>query len=417
MGIASWFLSIGIRAEETVEHLGTRRGSVPLQWPAGHQPDSIVYRLPRDRSKRASIFSDNQTIIINEGEAGVVIAEGKAGSALPPGRYSFEKGRITGALDIVWVRTGQQTVRWGVGNVTSADGAQIGANGVMYVKIADPTAFNAEVVQGGLTLSEADLQRFLLPRIQGVLRSCIAGWPAMELQVKRTEFSEAVSGALFQPMGEMGIEVVDFEVTEVNLPAELKAALGRGLVAQHGGQADLIEAQNAAQIAQIQAQASANTKLLEGMADVQLLTAMQQQGIDPLKVKALEALNTMAANPSQGVGLVGGDMARAQLFGSVAGAALQGGLPGSAVGQAPPAQLQGGQAVAPPPAAPAVAAAEAAEDGAPEGASDPAAQLADYEAQLDKLVERVAEGEISETLYEKLSARLEQKIEALKSED
>jgi hypothetical protein len=275
---------------------------------------------------------------------------------------------------------------------------------VMYVKITDPTEFNAQVIQGAITLSEAELQRFLLPRIQSVLRSSIAGWPAMALQTKRSEFSDAVTGALFQPMSEMGIEVVDFEVTEVNLPAELKAALGRGLVAQHGGQADLIEAQNAAQITQLQAQAAANAKLLEGMADVQLLGAMQQQGIDPLKMKALEALNTMAANPSQGGGLMGGDMARAQLFGGVAGAALQGGLPGAAAPPAAPAQLQATPAPAAPPAE------------APAAAPAPLDKLAEYEEQLDKLVERVADGDLSEELFGKLSARLERKIAALSPE-
>lgn len=53
--------------------------------------------------------------------------------------------------------------------------------------------------------------------------------------------------------------------------------------------------------------------------------------------------------------------------------------------------------------------------GAPAAAPAGAMGLADYERQLDQLTDRLAAGQISEDTYQKLSARLEQKINALKA--
>ena len=173
MTIIEWFTSIGISIERDVLQAGKRAGAVALQWPAGPS-GSVIYRLPRDPTQRASMFASVQPIVVNEGEVALVLEDGRAHGALEPGRYVFERARIKGSLDVVWYKTGQQTLKWGIGNVTSSDGIQLSGMGMLYIRIADAALFNTEVVQGALTLAEVDIQRFLLPRIQGVLRSTLA---------------------------------------------------------------------------------------------------------------------------------------------------------------------------------------------------------------------------------------------------
>jgi len=400
MGLADWILGLGIRAEQAAQGFGTRTGAVPLQWPAGPR-GSLIYRLPRDPHQRASIFSTTQTIVVNEGELAVVLEDGRSQGALPPGRYVFQKARITGSLDIVWIATGQQTVKWGIGNVSSTDGIQLSANGVVYVRVEDAQRFNSEVVQGALGLAEIDLQRFLMPRIQGVLRALLAKWAALDLQAERDAFAAAVKQALGETVRAMGLAIVDFEVVEINFPPEFKAVIAQAAMATHSGRAALVEAQTKAQMIQIEAAAAAQAQLLAGTAQVQVMAQLQAQGIDPLKLKALDALQTFAANPPQGGMLLGGDPARAALFGQLAAAAVTPGVP---VATAP--ALPAG---APPqalPVQPAPAAAPAAE-GAP--------TEQDLERQLDALTERLAEGKISEETYNKLSARLEAKLQQLRA--
>ncbi|MFH1466283.1 MAG: SPFH domain-containing protein [Pseudomonadota bacterium] len=400
-----------MRAESAVEKAGVRAGVIPLQWPprasGGDAPDgtmgagSLIYRLPRDPGKRASIFSEAQTIVVNEGETAVVLEDGRSGGALEPGRYVLEKPRIVGSLDIVWIKTGQQSVKWGIGNVISLDGIQVSGRGMLYLRVVDGVRFNAEVIQGAVTLSEVDLQRFLMARVQSIMRTVVASLPARHLLVEREAFFLAVRNNLMAQLEQMGVALVDVEVVEINLPPEYKAAISQQAMVAATEQARLLEAQTAARVTQIESAAAAQARLATGMADVQLMATLQAQGIDPLKLKALEALQSMAENPMQGA-VIGGDAARMALFGQIAGAALAGGAAAPALGAAP---------VAPPPMLTQQPAAPAPQ--APPQGDDKAARIASIEEQIDKLVERLAMGEISEDLYNKLVARLEAKLAQL----
>jgi regulator of protease activity HflC (stomatin/prohibitin superfamily) len=399
MGITQWLSNLGIQAEQSARQYATRSGALPLQFPTG-LTGTLIHRLPTNPQKRASLFATQQTILVSEGESAVVLLDGQAGDSLPPGRYVFEKARVTGVIDVVWIRTGEREVRWGVGNVTSADGIQISANGQLFIKVADPLAFNNEVVQGALTLAEAGLQRKLITRIQGVLRALMSRYDALSLQAEREAFTQAIVAQLSPDMTRLGLEIVGFEVVEINLPPEFKSVLQQRSLATHQGHADLINAQTQAQITQLQAAASAQAQLLQGTAQAQIYGQLQAQGIDPLKLQAMEAMKLLAQNPIQGNTVIGGDAARTGLLGQVAMAAFA--TPTVAAPTAPPPP----QLTAAPRAPQAAIAAAPASD-------DPAARVAALETQLDQLTERLAMGELSEGVYLKLSARLERKIEAL----
>lgn len=394
MGIGSWLMELGVQAETLAGQVAVRTGAMPLQWPVG--TGGLIWRLPTDPHKRASLFSTAQTIVVNASEIAVVLVDGQSDGFLPPGRYTFEKKRVIGALDIVWIKTSQQAMKWGVGNVTSADGIQVGATGQMYLRVADGVTFNAEVVKGAIALGELDLQRLVVPRVQGVLRPVFTQWTAVRLQGERDTFRDAVAGKLTPALAGLGLELVDFEVIDVNLPPEFKAVLSAATMSTLSGNAALIEAQNRANARLIEANAEAQSRLQIGSAEVMLLNQMQASGIDPLRMKALEALNTLAANPGQGGGLTG-DSARTQLIGQVTMAALAGAPVIQGAPLAPPQLL----AAAPPASAPPPASA---------AAGDEAGEL---ERQLDQLTDRLAKGELSEELYTKLAGRLEAKLARL----
>lgn len=136
---------------------------------------------------------------------------------------------------------------------------------------------------------------------------------------------------------------------------------------------------------------------------------MQGQGIDPLRFKALEALQELAEHPAQGV--IGNDGARANLFGSVALAAMG----GSGATAAPP-QLLAPLVTAS--AAPTASAAAPISRDTPPATPPPVPvaskdSQADLQRQLDALDERLAEGNISEETYKKISARIEAKLAQL----
>lgn len=391
MGIGSWLLELGVRAEGMAQQVGVRQGSVPLTWPVGNR-GSLIYRLPRDPHQRASIFANAQTIVVQDGELAVVLEDGRAQGTLEPGRYTFQKARVTGSLDVIWLSGGQQTFKWGIGNVTSADQIQVSANGVLYLRVVDAGRFVHEVVQGAVTLSEIDLQRFLLPRIQGVLRTTLARFEAIALQSEREVFSDTTKKALGATLDAMGLAILDLEVVEIGLPPEFKAAIQQATLVGHTNRAQKLEAEQRIQIQLLEAQAAAQAQLTAGMAQVQVMAQLQAQGIDPLKLRALEALQTFAATPAQGP-MIGADP-RAALFGQVAMAALQPGQPAP-----PPVQAL-------PPSAPIQATVVQTEATAPLATEN----AADVERQIDALVERLAEGKISEDTYNKLVARLEAKL-------
>ncbi len=340
----------------------------------------MIFRLPRDPHQRASLFASHQAIIVNEGEVAVVLEDGKAGGALPPGKYIFEKARITGALDIVWVITGQQGLKWGLGNVSSSDGIQLSANGVVYVRVDDARTFNAEVIQGAERLAEVDLQRLLMPRLQGVIRTVLAKWPALELQTQRELFNEGVATALTETFLAMGLAIVSFEVVEVNFPPEFKAIIAAAAMSKHAGNAALIEAQTRSQVMQLEAMGAAQAQLTAGMAQVQVMAQLQAQGIDPLKLKALGALEIFAANPAQGGMMVGGDAARTALFAQIAGAAVTPGVPVN-----PMPALTAPSAAAPPQVQAAPTDVIATATNAPPTAEE-------LDRQLDALTERLGRG-------------------------
>lgn len=250
MGLSSFLIEMGIRLEDVATAWGTRAGIVPLAWPVGER-QSLIYRLPRDPQKRASLFASSQNILVAEGEVAVVLSEGTYVGVLDAGRYVFEKKKVVGALDIVWMTSGQRAIKWGIGNVASKDGIQVSANGTLYTRVVDAAFFDTEVVQGATSLADVDVQRLLMPRIQGAVRAQIARTPALDLSSERDVFAGAVREALAGSLSSLGLGRVDLEVTEFDFPTEFKIAIAQATLVRHTAKAARLEAEHRAEIARL----------------------------------------------------------------------------------------------------------------------------------------------------------------------
>jgi regulator of protease activity HflC (stomatin/prohibitin superfamily) len=408
--------SIGISLEKDASRLATRTGYKPIGWPPGAQTGSLIYRLPTDPTERASLFAKEQRILVTEGEIAVVIKDGSLVGTMEPGTYRTEKQRVLGNVDVIWMKTGPRLIRWGVGNVMSRDGIQVGANGTVTVKIADGARFNAEVVQGALTLPDTELQRLLMPGVQGILRSMLGSTEALALMTERDAFIDSISKGLGQNLEGLGLALGAFEVAEFNLPAEFKDAVSSATLATARGKGEVVQAEVELQKRVLEAQGEAAAMLLAGDARAKVFAQLRAAGIDPMSVEAMDALKKYAETPSVG-GIMGADTAKAGLIASITTAAIR----------ANQAAHEAAQEAARTPAAAepftdtlgieAHTSAAGSLDVPPpptdSGGETNGASLASLTSQLDKLTERLAEGEISEALYMKLSERLEQRIAAL----
>jgi regulator of protease activity HflC (stomatin/prohibitin superfamily) len=382
----------------------------------------MIYRLPTDPYERASIFSKEQRIRVNEGEVAALIKDGTLQAVLEPGTYRTEKTRFIGDVDVVWIKTGPRLIRWGLGHVMSQDGIEVGANGTVTVAVEDGAVFNSEVIQGALTLPDTELQRILLPGIQGVLRTLLAQQTATGLMHERQRFVDAVRNGLGEYVGTLGMGIRAFEVADFSLPAEFRDALASEAVASARGRGRSVEARVEAERQLLEAQTEAAAMLVKGEARAKVFAHLRAQGIDPMGLEAMEILKAYAENPPQG-GVLGGDAARAGLIGSIASAAMNANAAAQAAASAStPAQilqqLQSGSSAG---AAEEIEAEEVQPlDGTRAPAeSGPSGNGGDLEAlrrQLDGLTTRLAEGELSEELYLRLATRIEGRIAELEGE-
>jgi membrane protease subunit (stomatin/prohibitin family) len=282
-------------------------------------------------------------------------------------------------LDIIWMRTGRREIKWGLGNVTTQDGINVGANGTVAIRISDGDRFNNEVIQGGMEIDVSDLQQKILPGIQGVMRAKIAELPAMALKTQRDLYHEAITEALGQNLADMGLEVASFELAEINFPAEFEAALSQKTISGIHLETDLLTAQHQAQVTTLKAQAEAHAQLTEGMARTQVMAQMQSQGIDPVKLKAMEALQIMAENPTAPNVQIGGNPERTALFTQL--------IADSSSNQIP-----------------------AAKPGLPSPSTTNTHDAASIQAKIDQLTERLVNGEINGETYDRAVEVLQRRL-------
>jgi regulator of protease activity HflC (stomatin/prohibitin superfamily) len=396
MGLFDFLKQKGIEFQGAAKDVATWAGYTPVRWDHVKRP-GLIWRVPEPDTlpplERVTLSSlIKQPILVRETERAVVLNEGKYYAEMEAGIWDLKQAPLKGTLEIVWVSVEMLQFDWGVGNVFTTDNVKVGGYGTLTVKISDASKFAlGMVLNKSVPFFKEGMDEWLRSPVAGVMRHVMANSPALQLLREREAFFNVCREQLSKQFADWGLSFETIEMLELNLPPEFQHALqATGLMGDTQRKAAQLDAINAAGLRQIEAQANANASLLEGAAQVQLMTLMQASGIDPLKLKTIEALNAYGSTPSAG-GLLG-DPAKGQVFAALAGNML------AQSASVPPA------AVPPQPALPAAS---------PIPSTDAPLTRDQIQKTIDGLDQQLAEGKISEATYQRLVAKWEKKLAEL----
>lgn len=415
-GVGNWLRGIGLRA-----------GFVPLAWDHDLRP-GLVWRIPDPGIKTASVFSNIQGILVREFEQAIVLHNGQFYAALYPGVYDIQKMPIKDYVDVIWVSTQTTQHKWGVGRVLNREDITIGAHGFIFLQIADASRFVTSIVAGNRKYTQRDMEDWVFSVVSGIMRTQIAATTVRDLMQSQEEFARACGHRLGEAFSEWGIEFKNLVVNQFDVPQEYRDIIARVTLAKYQRDQAVIDAEAEAEALRIRSKAEAEARLTTGSAEVELMARMQAFGLDPIRLKSIEALAQyaqLAAETGGGGSSGGGDMVNMMMFMQMQRLLGDPGLPSDAKqvlrSQFPIEAARVEQLPAPevPEAdgsletADAQAPSDEPQPPLPEPQQSAADERARIEKILDNLDERLAAGEISEETYERLCAKWEQKLGSL----
>ena len=417
MGVINWLLfkvgGLVDSVEDAATGMATRGGRMAIQWPHDRRP-GLMWRVPEpesvpraERVTTASIFVSKQPIVVREYERALVLQDGRNVGVLEPGVYDLSRAPVTGRIEIIWVLLRDAQLRWGVGGVMSADFVTVGGHGKVIVSIGDVEKFVLQFTAGREELTQKALEDWVRDLVGGVIRQQFASRTAQEINVDREGFVEVCRDKLAGLFAEWGLTFKHIEV-DINLAGEYTAAAQQVAVTGFRNQQALLEAQMEAQKKQLEAAAEANAMLSKGAAEVRIMNMLQQSGLDPMRLEMVKALQTYAATPSGGGGLIGGDLHKGQAFATLTQALLDPGVPPQVkqtLRDSYPEEARRIEAPAAAPAAPALTEAPAA--------SGAAMSRERIEQMIESLDLQLAEGKINDEQYEQRVARWEKRLAEL----
>lgn len=413
---------------------GLRAGFVPLAWDHDLRP-GLMWRIPDPGIRTASVFSKIQGVMVREFEQAIVLHNGTFYAHLPPGVYDIRKMPIKDYIDVIWVSTQTTQHKWGVGRVLNVEDITVGAHGYIFLQIEDVRKFVLEVVAGNRKYTVGDLEDWVFSIVSGIMRTQIAGTSVRDLMQSQEEFARASSNRLRESFAEWGIAFKNLVVNQFDIPQEYRDAIARVTLARYERDTTVIDAEAEAAATVIRSKAEAEARLTTGSAEVKLMAHMQALGLDPIRLKSIEALTEyarLAAEAGGGGGGGGSDMASMMMFMQMSRLLNDPGMPNDAKQALQthfPMEAKRVEQLQSPAASPDVpgqpepgevlSGSESQEVAEPAPPSQPELEGTDQDERariqrtLDNLDERLAAGEISESTYNRLCAKWEQKLEAL----
>ncbi len=413
------FFGPGISLVESVGNwlrgIGLRAGFVPLAWDHDRKP-GLIWRIPDASVVSASVFSKVQGVLVREFERAVVLHNGTFYAELESGVYDVRKMPVKDRVDVVWVSTQQTQHKWGVGRVINSENITVGGHGYVFVEVADARQFVLRVVAGSRKYTNQDLEDWIFGIISAVMRTQIAGSTIRDLMQGQEEFVRACGNRLDEAFREWGLAFKNMTVNQFDIPQEYRDTISAVTMAGYEREKTVIDAQAEADALRIRSKAEAERRLTTGGAEVELLAQMAALGLDPVRIKAIEALQQYAqlAATTGGGADSGSDMVQMMMFMQMSRLLADPGMPNDAkemlrvqfpMEAARVAELPQGQEPEAPTAEP-----DTDADDSPETQRKRITEV------LDNLDERLSQGEISEATYDRLRAKWEQKLEGLDSE-
>mgnify|MGYP001132241635 CR=1 FL=1 len=257
-----------------------------LQWDHSARP-GMVYHTSAD----LPFF---KLILVRPYESGVFLRDGKIYAVLPEGRWAIDKMPLVGKMEIIWVDLGWQKIRYGLRTLTK-DGVEIGANGMVQLKVSSPEKFVTNLVASRTTFSSSDIEEFLSEQLSGMMRAEMANYDVQSIYVEREMFTSVARVKLDETFNALGLEFQNLEVSGILLPDPVREALQKPLIATK----------------------EAQVTVLTGTAQAEVLAKIREAGVDPIRLRGAEALMKYAERPATGGGggaLLSGDLLMPLVF-------------------------------------------------------------------------------------------------------
>lgn len=201
-------------------------------------------------------------IVVHDYERGLRFRRGVLAGIVAPGSYTTVRGlneiRVIDARPTMLPIEGQE--------ILTADGVTAKLSLVARYVLGDPVA----AVTG-----DADYWTTLRLHLQLALRDAVSKRTLESALAARRDIGPEVREACIAPMARIGIELLDVEVRDVMLPAEVRRAYAGVVAARKQGEADLERVR--AETASLRALANAG-RLLEGNPGLAHLRVLQALG-------------------------------------------------------------------------------------------------------------------------------------------
>ena len=218
-----------------------------------------------------------ESVLVREYERAVFLRDGKlyGPGAIPPGRWILTKMVYLGRMEIIWVSMQTYKINWGVGRVLLTEGVEVGAHGIVMIRIKDPINFVLNVVAAKRYFSSEDLEEWVKDMVKSAVRTEMSHYSPLSLQRERESFIATVRTKLQEMFNQFGLEFINLEIPNFHFPQ------------------DYIEAMRGVPIAKFERDA----QIERGRAFAQVLTMMNQAGVDPVRYQMVQALTEYGKTP------------------------------------------------------------------------------------------------------------------------
>jgi hypothetical protein len=218
-----------------------------------------------------------ESILVREYERAVFLRDGKlyGPGALPPGRWILTKMVFLGRMEVIWVSMQTYKINWGVGRVLLSEGVEVGAHGIAMLRVKDSVNFVLNVVAAQRYFSPTDLEAWVKDMVRSAVRTEMSHYAPLTLQRERESFIATVRTKLKEMFDQFGLEFLNLEIPNFHFPQ------------------DYIEAMRGVPIAKFERDA----QIERGRAFAQILTMMNEAGVDPVRYQLVQALTEYGRTP------------------------------------------------------------------------------------------------------------------------
>lgn len=209
--------------------------------------DTIIWKFP-DQDKEVKMGAQ---LTVRESQACLLINEGKCADVYEPGRYELTTRNMPimtslrswkygfespFKVDIYYVNTRQFTDRkWGTPSPVYIPDAKFGqieirAFGAYNFRVSDPKKFFTEFAGTDPNVQVTELEGTLRGKLVDRFTEVVAelaeeGLSFVQLQSRKSEFTEALMPRIHDYFEQFGLDITDFQIQSITLPPEVNEFL------------------------------------------------------------------------------------------------------------------------------------------------------------------------------------------------